>query len=51
MLVQRAYRKGAAVLNSEKATTMGVLIGKVGIVLGKTCHRREINDHTSLLYI
>ena len=32
MLVQRAFREGAAVENTEKASTMGVLMGKVSFV-------------------
>ena len=31
MLVQRAFRDGAAVQNSEKATMIGVLLGRVRI--------------------
>ena len=31
MLVQRAFREGAAVENTEKASAMGVLIGKVSL--------------------
>lgn len=48
MLVQRAFREGAAVQNSEKATMIGVLLGRVSAVQRyRSDVIRGCQDHTS----